>query len=302
MFSIGPAKWIVFSAAISCYNYLVKDLKNFLANKINQAVPLMAVFTLPCQGNVGIGECIADIYTVSLSLVGIVAFVQIVIGGFLVLTAAGNTAKYGEAMNKIKNAVFGIVLLFSSYLILRTINPDLVKNRFTSFEKIELKKEQLAKPRDLNDPVGSKDFAQIETFTFKPDIFGLNDPRTLNLNFSLGIFGTASGIEKACPGANDVDFGMRFDLFVLESGKNERSFETSLAPTDPTLTDKVTRLVFGDGKKISFGPFKVPIKNLGIGQETKTARIYAKFLCFKAKDNNWAVLSESRHITATIAP
>src|SRR3989338_307841 len=126
----------------SCYNYLVNNLRKFFVTKINQAAPLMAVFSLPCQNNEAIGECISQIYTVSLSLVGIVAFVHIVWGGFMLLTAAGNTSKTGQAMDKIKKAILGIVLLFSSYLILNTINPDLVNFKF-NLEKLT-KEEELA--------------------------------------------------------------------------------------------------------------------------------------------------------------
>jgi len=85
-----------------------------------------ALLTLPCQDSAGLGECISGIYSWSLAVVGIVAFVQIVYAGWLYLTAAGNTSKAGAAMSKISNAILGIILLFSSYLILNTINPDLV--------------------------------------------------------------------------------------------------------------------------------------------------------------------------------
>ncbi len=82
--------------------------------------------SIPCANNGTIGECVSGLYNWSLAIVGVVAFVQIIYAGFLYLTAAGNTSKTGDAMSKISNAVLGIVLLFSSYLILNTINPDLV--------------------------------------------------------------------------------------------------------------------------------------------------------------------------------
>jgi len=90
-----------------------------------------AVLTLPCQNDAVLGECVSGIYSWSLAIVGIIAFVQIVYAGWIYLTAAGNTSKTGEAMSKISNAVLGIVLLFSSYLILNTINPDLVGGSFS---------------------------------------------------------------------------------------------------------------------------------------------------------------------------
>jgi len=55
-------------------------------------------------------------------------FVMFFYSGFLWLTAAGNTSRIGEAKGHMTNAVFGAILLLSSYLILYTINPDFVKN------------------------------------------------------------------------------------------------------------------------------------------------------------------------------
>lgn len=99
----------------------------FSKKRFFPATPLaLAAFSIPCQGDVGLGECVSGIYNWSLAIVGIVAFVQIIYAGWLYLSAAGNTANTSAAMSKISNAVLGIILLFSSYLILNTINPDLV--------------------------------------------------------------------------------------------------------------------------------------------------------------------------------
>ena len=269
-------------------------MKNFFATKINQTIPLMAVFTLPCQGEgVGIGQCIADIYTVSLTLVGIVAFVQIVVGGFLLLTAAGNTAKTGEAMNRIKNAVFGIVLLFSSYIILKTINPDLVKNNFV-LRRVTIE-ERVAQPRDLNEPVGSRQLALIETFSFRPNIIsGLNDSINPNINFALGIFGTDAAIIQQCPGSDAIDYGMKFDvLTVEEGGTTPKVFATSVG-------SDIKRFVFGDGKKLDF-QFSAPTARLAIDQGARSIRVYAQFAC-RGEGQSWRVLSESAHQTLTISP
>lgn len=86
----------------------------------------VAPFTFPCAGDVNLGKCIADIYNWSLTIVGIIAFVQILFAGVMILTAAGNATKISEARRKISNAILGIIILFSSWLILNTINPDLV--------------------------------------------------------------------------------------------------------------------------------------------------------------------------------
>lgn len=160
----------------------------------------MAVFTLPCQGNEAIGECISQIYTVSLTLVGIVAFVQIIWGGFLLLTAAGNTTKTGEAMNRIKNAVFGIVLLFSSYAILKTINPDLVKFNF-ALQKLD-KEEKLANPSLPS---------EVKDFSISPSLVSLSE-NTL-LIFKAKVFSSSQRISGVC-GADAKELVARVDLLT----------------------------------------------------------------------------------------
>lgn len=73
---------------------------------------------------------ISSVYSFALTVVGIAVFIRILYAGFLMLTAAGNSSKWGDARTKMQNAVVGAILLFSAYLILYIINPDLVKNTF----------------------------------------------------------------------------------------------------------------------------------------------------------------------------
>lgn len=85
----------------------------------------------PTQGlPTDLGGLIEQIFTWSLAVLGIAVFVMFFYAGFLYLTAAGNTANVGEAKSRMTNAVFGAIILLSSYLILNTINPNFVKNTF----------------------------------------------------------------------------------------------------------------------------------------------------------------------------
>lgn len=90
----------------------------------------VAPFSFPCTGDISLGKCVADIYTWSLTIVGIIAFVQILFAGVMIMTAAGNATKISEARKKISNAILGIIILFSSWLILNTINPNLTGGSF----------------------------------------------------------------------------------------------------------------------------------------------------------------------------
>ena len=83
----------------------------------------------PTQGlPTDLGQLIQQIFTWSLAVLGIAVFVMVFYAGFLWLTAAGNTAKVGEAKSRITNAVFGAIILLSAYLILCSINPDFVRS------------------------------------------------------------------------------------------------------------------------------------------------------------------------------
>ena len=64
-------------------------------------------------------------YEWGIFLGGLAVFISLLIGGFLYLTSAGNPARMSDAKDRIFSALIGLVLLFSIYLILNTINPEL---------------------------------------------------------------------------------------------------------------------------------------------------------------------------------
>jgi len=66
-------------------------------------------------------------YEWGIALGGLATFFALVMGGFQYLTSMGEPAKITEAKNRISSAIFGLVLLLGSWLILNTINPELTK-------------------------------------------------------------------------------------------------------------------------------------------------------------------------------
>lgn len=87
--------------------------------------------TIPTEDLPGFGQLIAMIFTWSLNILGIVVFVMIFFAGFKLFTAAGNTANINEARGQITNAITGAIILLAAWIILYTINPDLVGDTFT---------------------------------------------------------------------------------------------------------------------------------------------------------------------------
>jgi hypothetical protein len=69
---------------------------------------------------------ILAIYQFGIWTVGIAAMLMIIIGGFMYMTAAGNTSKAGTAKTVITDAIYGLIVALAAYLLLFIINPDLV--------------------------------------------------------------------------------------------------------------------------------------------------------------------------------
>ena len=65
------------------------------------------------------------IYQYALGIAGTLAVVMIVYGGVKYVVTGGNGAAQKDAMDIIKSAVWGIVLLGGAFLILNTVNPTL---------------------------------------------------------------------------------------------------------------------------------------------------------------------------------
>ncbi len=76
-------------------------------------------------------DLITGAFNYSLALVGIAVFLMIMWGGFLWLTSAANPGNISSAKKYITNALLGAVLLVSAYVILFTINPELVGGGLT---------------------------------------------------------------------------------------------------------------------------------------------------------------------------
>jgi len=75
-----------------------------------------------------LADYIRYLYLFGLSLVGIAALGALVYGGFQYMLSDTITTKE-EAKKLIWGAIFGLILGLSAYLILYTINPDLVNLR-----------------------------------------------------------------------------------------------------------------------------------------------------------------------------
>ncbi len=105
------------------------------AVSISPAIPGMSVS--PTTGTPP-SSFVAGFYKFALMIGGTLAFGAVVYGGILYAASAGNPGKQSEGREWIKSALFGLLLLAGAYLILYTVNPDIVSLKLPSLPPVNV--------------------------------------------------------------------------------------------------------------------------------------------------------------------
>ena len=96
--------------------------------------PIQSLFTQTIPGAGAGGQNAASVlqylFTVSIALAGVFAVLMIVIGGIEYLLSEAFTSKT-EAIKRIQAALWGLLIILASYVILNTINPNLLDLKLT---------------------------------------------------------------------------------------------------------------------------------------------------------------------------
>lgn len=82
-------------------------------------------------------QCVNRIYIWALGLSVLLAFMMMVLGGYYIMTAAGNAEQATKGKEYITSSIIGVTILFLAYLLLNEINPDLVNFNLDSIQKLE---------------------------------------------------------------------------------------------------------------------------------------------------------------------
>jgi hypothetical protein len=75
----------------------------------------------------GIVNYLMILYSFLFGIAGVLAMGLIIYSGFQWVTAGGNHSNISQAKARISNAILGLIILLSSWVILQTINPNLTK-------------------------------------------------------------------------------------------------------------------------------------------------------------------------------
>ncbi len=115
---------------------------------------------------VSLEELAVYIYHFFLFVGALIALAMLIYAGFLYLTSFGNPKIMSEARQRMISCFLGLLLLFSSYIILRTIDPKL------TVPGVELREEAPELPPIIRveiEPVMPKSYTQLTTFEQNTD-------------------------------------------------------------------------------------------------------------------------------------
>jgi len=106
-------------------------LLNFLIPTISLAADYTLLAPLGGMVTVNFPTYLGNIFRILVGITGFLAVVMIVICGIQLMTSESVGAK-DEAKKCISSSLFGVLLAISSWVILNTINPDLISHEFTT--------------------------------------------------------------------------------------------------------------------------------------------------------------------------
>ncbi|MBT6334640.1 MAG: hypothetical protein HOJ29_01465, partial [Candidatus Magasanikbacteria bacterium] len=84
-----------------------------------------------------IGEYIEAVYRYALAAASVVAIIMMIVAGLQWMTSAGSSDGIQKAKARMTKAVIGLLIAMGSYLILYTINPELIKFRNLRIQYVE---------------------------------------------------------------------------------------------------------------------------------------------------------------------
>lgn len=119
-------KKIFLISVASFFGFLLYSNFALAAATYNSLVEIPCLLPDGCSPNPSVTGYLSNLYSFLISAVGIVAMGAIVIGGARYLTSVGNPSAIEDAKHTIYSAIYGLILALVSWVIINTINPDIL--------------------------------------------------------------------------------------------------------------------------------------------------------------------------------
>lgn len=198
-----------------------------------------------------LGKYIFAMYQFLIWIAISLAIFMIMLAGFIWLMSAGNQGLIGKAKGYITNALYGLIIVLASYLILISINPRLIENKMPT----------VPKPPIVATAVGNQCCYNEATNKYKPNI-KLLDGQTCQDAFSLlgGTWERCGGTACVC----SIDYrpqGGALHSLHCDNGVSEidcNKLTTKSPPSTCTFyNDTACEVLSAQGKIGDYTPYGV---------------------------------------------
>lgn len=113
-------------------------------------VPLAPIPNLDTSEDATLGSYINSVFLLIISVSAMLAVIRIVIGGFQYMTQTASVTKTASAVNTIRDAAIGLLLLLGSFIILSTLNREIVDLQSLNFSGLQLNNTTLEQAEKFN--------------------------------------------------------------------------------------------------------------------------------------------------------
>ncbi len=177
-----------------------------------------------------LGQYIAAVYKYAVAIAGIIAVVMIIIAGFQWATSGGSADAISEAKKRISNAIIGLILTLSSYVILYTVNPELVSFKNLRVQYVQTKDVQWTETAELTN---SDITAEIQfSSEFPPGLIPI--PNLPNVTYGGGVtaafrYGRKDMVEAFVKAMSDFKERYPERKVQINSGLRDAAYQQRLA-------------------------------------------------------------------------
>ena len=120
-----PITSLNFTPEISIPNSAFNNAKSIPVGNVINSTDANNVKTTTMSSTL-LSQYIQAIYNYGLAIAAILAAIVLMGGGLLWLTSGGDSGRVGKAKEMIIGAITGLIILFCAWIILNTVNPDLL--------------------------------------------------------------------------------------------------------------------------------------------------------------------------------
>lgn len=122
---------------------------------IRSTTPVAGAVALSTIDVPWIANYVTGVYRYAVSIAGMLAGVMFVVGGFQYLTAGGDASRVSKGRDRITDAVIGLSLVLGAYLMLLTVNPDLVSITSLRVQTVARRTFETISPQQMQTLTGS---------------------------------------------------------------------------------------------------------------------------------------------------